>query len=70
MQLSDPSDYEGGDLMIARPYANKWVEETAQSVKERGTIIVFPSFYTHKVTPVTKGVRRSLVAWVEGPPWR
>jgi PKHD-type hydroxylase len=33
----------------------------------RGTIIIFPSFKTHRVTPVTKGERWSLVTWISGP---
>jgi len=59
-QLSDPSEYEGGELQI----------NTGKIIvpeKEKGTIIIFPSFLLHRVTPVTKGTRRSLVLWVEGP---
>ena len=35
-----------------------------------GSIIVFPSFMYHTVTPVEKGERYSIVAWVSGEPWR
>lgn len=70
MQLSDPSEYEGGDLMFTRQYSQGWNEAKAQTIKEKGTVIIFPSFYTHQITPVTKGTRRSLVSWVEGPAWR
>jgi PKHD-type hydroxylase len=59
-QLSDPSEYEGGELQI----------NTGQVVvleKEKGTVIIFPSYMLHRVTPVTKGTRRSLVLWIEGP---
>ena len=59
-QLSDPSEYEGGELQINT--GNMIVTE-----KEKGTVILFPSYILHRVTPVTKGTRRSLVLWIEGP---
>jgi PKHD-type hydroxylase len=64
LQLSDGgSDYEGGDF-----YFNNGDEIMIdQSLKKKGTLIAFPSFLLHKVSPVTKGTRRSLVAWIEGP---
>jgi len=63
VQLSDPSEYEGGQFeMNAEPLPD-WITE-------KGTVLVFPSFLSHRVSPVTKGIRRSLVAWFEGPRWR
>lgn len=59
-QLSDPSEYEGGELQINT--GNIVVPE-----KEKGNVIIFPSYLLHRVTPVTKGTRRSLVLWIEGP---
>ena len=41
-----------------------------ESLRKKGTVLVFPSFMRHKVEPVTKGIRKSLVAWIEGPHWR
>jgi predicted 2-oxoglutarate/Fe(II)-dependent dioxygenase YbiX len=61
IQLSDGSDYEGGDLEF------KEFKTNPEENREKGTIIVFPSYQLHRVTPVTKGKRRALVAWVEGP---
>jgi len=61
-QLSDPSEYEGGELQIHT--GNISIAE-----KEQGTVILFPSYLLHRVTPVTKGIRRSLVLWIEGPPF-
>jgi PKHD-type hydroxylase len=63
IQLSDPEEYEGGELQF----------QTGRSVrvapKEKGTVIIFPSYFLHRVTPVTKGVRKSLVYWVHGEPF-
>jgi PKHD-type hydroxylase len=59
--LSDESEYEGGDLVI--------LDETVKT-KKQGTIIVFPSFMAHQVTPVTSGVRYSAVCWMVGPKWK
>jgi PKHD-type hydroxylase len=59
--LNNESEYEGGDLII--------LDETVK-VKKQGTIIVFPSFMAHRVTPVTRGVRYSAVCWMAGPKWK
>lgn len=64
MQLSDPSEYEGGTLQIM-------TESTPRQVqKKRGLIVAFPSYVLHQVTPVTKGNRQSLVTWIAGPQFR
>ena len=54
-------EYEGGDFEIIG------LKEPLPRL-EKGTIIVFPSFIEHRVIPVTKGTRYSLVAWFVGPP--
>ena len=59
--LNDESEYEGGGLVI--------LDETVKT-KKQGTIIVFPSFMAHQVSPVTKGVRYSAVCWMLGPKWK
>ena len=66
IQLSDPEDYEGGNFILDRQYE----QPNANALKTKGTILVFPSPIRHKVTPVTKGIRKSLVAWIEGPKWK
>lgn len=64
VQLSDPDEYEGGDLQLR-------VSETIETApRAKGTVCIFPSFISHRVTPVTKGVRRALVAWIAGPAFR
>jgi len=69
IQLSDSSDYEGGELKFYTGkksiYTNKAEGDTAK--KDKGTIIFFPSHVLHEVTPVTKGTRYSLVSWIQGP---
>ncbi|MBL4708952.1 MAG: 2OG-Fe(II) oxygenase [Flavobacteriales bacterium] len=64
IQLSDPSEYEGGDLEFQ--INNK----TVKAPRAQGTVIIFPSFIMHRVTEITKGNRRSIVGWVSGPPYR
>jgi|688.fasta_scaffold452724_2 PKHD-type hydroxylase len=61
VQLSDPDDYEGGDLEI-------WAggKEPIKAPKQKGAVVMFPSYLMHRITPVTKGVRKSLVLWVGG----
>jgi PKHD-type hydroxylase len=63
VQLSAPDDYVGGELVI-HGYENE------KPVKEIGSLIVFPSYLSHRVNEVTTGERWSLVAWVHGPPFR
>ena len=64
VQLTDPSEYEGGNLQML-------TSGNPQNIpKKRGMIAVFPSYILHQVTPVTQGSRQSLVAWVSGPPFK
>ena len=60
MQLSDPSTYEGGDLLLG--YSQK-----TPASREQGAIVAFPSELMHKVMPVTKGIRYSATVWLNGP---
>ena len=59
--LNDPSEFEGGDLEIAN--------ETLSPMKQ-GHATIFASFLQHRVTPITKGVRKSLVMWFGGEPFK
>jgi PKHD-type hydroxylase len=64
IQLSSPDDYEGGDLEF-------WVGRTPDKApREHLLAILFPSYLMHRVTPITKGVRKSLVVWVGGDTFR
>ena len=59
-QLSDPKEYDGCELVIN----NHGTEMTG--TRERGSIHLFPSYMTHKVTPITRGTRYALVIWIHG----
>jgi len=75
-QLTDGSEYEGGELEFDfRNYDPNMREEVkhlkqAKEILPKGSIIVFPSFVWHRVKPVTKGVRYSLVSWNLGYPFK
>ena len=60
--LNDPSEFEGGHLELMAP--GKFAE------LKQGHAICFASFLNHRVQPVTKGVRQSLVVWFGGKPFR
>ena len=65
LQLSDPDEYEGGNVQL--------IDDTGKSYiapRQRGTIILFDSRTQHRVIKVKKGVRKSIVGWVLGPRWR
>ena len=64
VQLSDSTDYEGGDFSFSE------VENPdKEKLRQKCSVLVFPSYLIHRVSPVTKGTRCSLVAWFEGPRW-
>jgi len=62
VQLSDTSDYEGGDFEFEEVKTNA-------DFRSKGTVLVFPSYLRHRVHPITSGTRRALVAWFYGPRW-
>ena len=69
LNLSDPKDYEGGELefmsIINKGKVKKW---KCPEILPKGSVCVFPSTIWHRITPVTKGKRLSLVKWVSGNP--
>ena len=67
LQLSDPDEYEGGELQLFVPHQNKELPIVTLP-KEKGNMVVFPPWVPHRVCPVTKGTRRSLVTYLHGPP--
>jgi len=70
--LSDPSEYEGGELECNFNNPEKSKKQNIQKCLEilpRGSLVVFPSFVWHRVKPVKKGTRYSLVVWNLGYPF-
>lgn len=63
LQLSDEQDYDGGDVEFQ-------AAAVTRLPRKQGTFAVFSPFLLHRVTAVTRGERKSLVAWVTGPPFR
>lgn len=70
--LSDPKDFKGGNLQFNfrdHKDIDKCKDHTVKQITNQGSVIVFPSHLWHRVTPVTKGIRYSLVAWSLGKPF-
>ena len=64
IQLSHSDDYVGGYLEFHN------VEIDLKSLRKKGTLAIFPTYWLHKVSPVTKGTRDVVVGWVHGPSFR
>jgi len=67
LHLSDPKDFEGGELEFDMGRNDTRI---CSEIKPQGSIVVFPSFVYHRVHPVTAGTRYSLVMWTLGKPFR
>lgn len=61
MFLNDPSEYVGGELLLYNS------DTPIKPEQKKGNIIFFPSYVLHEVTPVTDGIRNTLVGWISGP---
>lgn len=64
VQLTDPAEYQGGDLEFQTG------RNLEPALRDRGAVLLFPSYILHRVSAVTKGTRSSLVGWVCGPRFR
>lgn len=64
LQLTDETTYEGGNFQLMDG------KSTYFAPRKRGTLVVFDSRAMHRVLPVTKGIRKSIVGWTLGPRWR
>ena len=60
--LSHESEFEGGELQMEK--------EQNKVILKQGQAVFFASFIKHRVAPITRGVRKSLVMWFGGPPLR
>ena len=67
VQLSEPNEYEGGDLelFMGGPFDDPQI---TKAPRKAGCVFLFPSFLMHRVSPVTKGTRKSFVLWLGGAP--
>ncbi len=65
LQLSDPDDYEGGNLQLLDEGGTSYF-----APRKRGTVILFDSRTQHRVLPVKSGLRKSIVGWTVGPRWK
>lgn len=63
VQLSESDEYEGGDLDI---WLGGEMTNCATTARGAGNVVIFPSYMPHRVTPVTRGLRRSFVLWLGG----
>jgi PKHD-type hydroxylase len=71
INLNEPGEYEGGNLKFDfGPHTERKRFHECTEIRPQGSIIVFPSYVHHQVTPVTKGTRYSLVLWSLGPPFK
>ena len=71
VQLSDPEDYIGSELELFSLASDETVADAwREDLRRQGSVIAFPAFEHHRVTPLIEGERYSLVCWVGGPPFR
>ena len=68
IQLSDGEDYEGGDFEFG--LTDKEGNGLIKGNRTKGCLIIFPAFLSHRVTPITKGKRYSIITWMEGDTFR
>jgi PKHD-type hydroxylase len=64
--LSDNSEYQGGDFEVV----SNDVKTPIIIPQQKGQVIAFPSYITHRVTPLISGVRKSIVVWAVGPKFK
>jgi len=64
LQLTEGDEYDGGDLGFHR------IKKDRKDLTRKGTLIVFPAFWLHRIAPMTKGARNVVVGWIHGPSFR
>jgi PKHD-type hydroxylase len=71
LNLNEPGAYEGGNLKFDFGHHTDGEQfHECEEIRPQGSMVVFPSFVDHTVTPITKGTRYSLVLWCLGKPWK
>lgn len=70
-QLSDGDEYEGADLeLTSHMDGYNILEHSKDMLRQKGTVIAFPAYMLHRITPLISGRRESVVSWMNGPAWR
>ena len=67
--INDASEFDGGEFEVAVGYRGNEIYTEVVELKNPGDVVVFPSVLEHRVRPITRGVRKSLVCWIAGPPF-
>lgn len=62
--MNDPSEFEGGELQL------RFERQEYTAPLKKGSVIAFPSFIEHRVTPVTSGIRYTSTMWINGPEFK
>ena len=62
IQLSKEDDYEGGAL--------QFLNNDIPTIRNQGSVIIFPSFLAHRVSEITKGTRYAVIGFISGPPFK
>jgi PKHD-type hydroxylase len=72
LNLNEPGDYDGGNLKFDFGRHVEGVDPfyECEEIRPQGSVVVFPSFVDHCVTPITRGTRYSLVLWCLGDPFK
>lgn len=70
LQLSNYNEYEGCNLEVKLPMDDEGKTPHLIASRQKGDMVVFPSFAKHKVSALESGVRNSMVLWYHGPAWR
>ena len=64
---NDPTGYDPS-LDPSHDADGKYIKpEDRELMRQQGTMILFPSVFTHRITEITKGERYSFVSWANGP---
>lgn len=64
LQLTDPTEYDGGDVQLLE------TEDPVTLNRSQGTVLFFPAYTPHRVTNITRGKRNSVVGWTTGKPFK
>lgn len=71
LQLTDGSKFEGGDLELRLGIDTEYIKVfSIKEMRNKGSLIVFPSSISHRVTEIDNGTRKTLTGWILGMPFK